>query len=206
MKTTIINHPLAGHYLSHLRDKNTKPSLFRTLTKKLTTLLLLESTKNLPVKLLSIQTPLTKMKSPYFLEKIVIIPILRAGLGMLEAATELLPEVDVGYIGLERDEITAVASSYYKKFPLLKNKTVIILDPMLATGGTALQTIRQIQKESPKTIKFISIISAPEGIALLKKKAKKIELYTAAVDKKLNAQKYIVPGLGDFGDRLYGTL
>jgi len=205
MTINILAHPLGKHYLSHLRDINTKPALFRTLSKKLTTLLLLQATEDLTTKNKKISTPLKKINAPYIKEQIVVIPILRAGLGMLEAATELLPDVDVGYIGLERDEKTAIASSYYKKFPSLKNKKIIILDPMLATGGTVLKTIETLQKEKPKSIKFVSIIAAPEGVKKINTIAPDVEIYTASLDEKLNSQKYIVPGLGDFGDRLYGT-
>lgn len=205
MSINILTHPLGKHYLSHLRDINTKPALFRTLSKKLTTLLLLEATEDLTTKNRKISTPLQKMNAPYIKEQIVVIPILRAGLGMLEAATELLPDVDVGYIGLERDEKTAIASSYYKKFPSLKNKKIIILDPMLATGGTVLKTIETLKQENPKSIKFVSIIAAPEGVKKVNTKVPDVEIYTASLDTKLNSQKYIVPGLGDFGDRLYGT-
>jgi len=205
MTIHILTHPLGKHYLSHLRDINTKPALFRTLSKKLTTLLLLQATEDLTTKNIQISTPLKKINAPYIKEQIVVIPILRAGLGMLEAATELLPDVDVGYIGLERDEKTAIASSYYKKFPSLKNKKIIILDPMLATGGTVLKTVETLKKEKPKSIKFVSIIAAPEGVKKINTIAPDVEIYTASLDKKLNSQKYIVPGLGDFGDRLYGT-
>lgn len=205
MKLTILDHPLGSHFLSRLRDKDTRSAEFRDLCGKITTILLIEATRDLALKTRKISTPLAPVSSPVLAERPVVIPILRAGLGMLEAFTRMLPDVDVGYVGLERDERTAVANRYYQKFPDLENRTVIVLDPMLATGGSASQTIRLVYQRSPSRVKFVCVIAAPEGVRKLKKDFPNLEVFTAAVDKKLNANRYIVPGLGDFGDRLYGT-
>lgn len=205
MKLKVLDHPLASHFLSCLRDRSTAPAEFRTLTDRLTSLLVLEATRDLGIKKKTIHTPMMKGSFPVLNESITAVPILRAGLGMLQSVTSLLPGVHVGYMGLERNEKTAIASSYYMKLPELKGSTVLLLDPMLATGGSALMTINLLKRHKPLKIKFLSIISAPEGLAKLKKSAGALEVYTAAIDRKLNSQKYIIPGLGDFGDRLYGT-
>ena len=205
MKLTIVDHPLAKHFLSRLRDKRTSSPEFRDLCRRITALLLVEATRDLRVKKKKIRTPLATVMAPFVSERPVVIPILRSGQGMLEAFTEMLPDMDVGYIGLERDERTALANRYYQKFPDLKDRLVIVLDPMLATGGSASQTIRLVLRRSPRKVKFVCVIAAPEGIRSLRKNFPRLEVFTAAVDKRLNAKKYIVPGLGDFGDRLYGT-
>jgi uracil phosphoribosyltransferase len=202
---TIVQHPLAQHYLTHLRDETTKPALFRTLTRKLTVLLTIEASRNLRTVNTRIRTPLAEIDSPELDEELVIVPILRAGLGMLDAITELFPEVSVGYIGLERDESTAIASSYYRKLPALAGQTVLLVDPMLATGGSAARALRDIYDQGPARALLVCIVAAPEGVAHLEKQFPTLEIYTAALDKELNVKKYIVPGLGDFGDRLYGT-
>jgi uracil phosphoribosyltransferase len=201
MPMKIVDHPLAGHFLTRLRDRTTSCSEFRDLCRKITVLLLFEATTDLAIRKKKTATPLTTLLSPVLAERPVVIPILRAGLGMLQ----VLPDVDVGYIGLERDERTAIANRYYQKFPKLRNRTVFVLDPMLATGGSASQTIRLVYQRFPRKVKFICVVAAPEGVRTLKKTFPKLEIFTAAVDKKLNSKKYIVPGLGDFGDRLYGT-
>ena len=205
MPITIVDHPLAGHFLTRLRDRTTPCAEFRDLCRKITVLLLIEATTDLRIKKEKTVTPLTSLLSPVLAERPVVIPILRAGLGMLEAFTQVLPDVDVGYIGLERDERTAVANRYYQKFPKLGGRTVFVLDPMLATGGSAVQTIRLVYQQAPRKVKFVCVLAAPEGVRALKKAFPKLEIFAAAVDKKLNSKKYIVPGLGDFGDRLYGT-
>jgi uracil phosphoribosyltransferase len=205
MPLTIVDHPLAAHFLTRLRDRTTPCSEFRELCRKITVLLLIEATTDLRLRKKRTSTPMATVLSPVLAERPVVIPILRAGLGMLESFTQVLPDVDVGYIGLERDERTAVANRYYQKFPKLGDRTVFVLDPMLATGGSAGQTIRLVYGRAPRKVKFVCVLAAPEGVRALKKEFPKLEIFTAAVDRKLNAEKYIVPGLGDFGDRLYGT-
>lgn len=205
MPLHIVNHPLAQHYLTHLRDETTKPALFRTLTRKLTVLLALKACEDLQTAMLNIRTPLEEMWSPVLDEEVVVVPILRAGLGMLDAIVDLLPEVSVGYIGLERDEKTAVASAYYRKLPNVYRRTVLLVDPMLATGGSASDALRDIYRLEPARVKLLCVVAAPQGVAALENEFTQLHIYTAALDRDLNEKKYILPGLGDFGDRLYGT-
>ena len=205
MPLTVVDHPLAQHYLTHLRDATTKPATFRSLARKITTLLALEASRDLSLTPVRIQTPLEAVDAWEMNEEIVIIPVLRAGLGMVDAIVELFPEVSIGYFGLERDERTAVASSYYRKLPPLTNRTVFLIDPMLATGGSARRALADIYAESPRRVVQISIVAAPEGVDLLQSTFPDLQIYTAALDRELNDRKFILPGLGDFGDRLYGT-
>ncbi len=201
----IVDNPLVQHYLYHLRDKTTKPALFRTLTKKLTLLLCFEAAKEIGIIKKDVQTPLENSWGYVIDNDIVLIPILRAGLGMIDAILELFPNVDVGYMGFQRDESTAMAKGYYVKLPELTNKLVFIADPMLATGGSLLQAIELISKEKPRKIITICIVAAPEGVNLIHSKFPDVKIYTASLDRELNDKKYILPGIGDFGDRLYGT-
>lgn len=201
----IVSNPLVQHYLFHLRDKTTKPALFRTLTKKLTLLLCFEAAKEIEVNKKWLETPLEKTEGFVIDNDIVLIPILRAGLGMIDAILELFPNVDVGYMGFQRDETTAVAKGYYSKLPDISDKLVFIADPMLATGGSLLKAIKEIKTQKPKKIIVISIVAAPEGVKSIEEKHPDIKIYTASLDRQLNDKKYILPGIGDFGDRLYGT-
>ncbi len=201
----IVSNPLVQHYLFHLRDKTTKPALFRTLTKKLTLLLCFEAAKEIEVNKKWLETPLEKTEGFVIDNDIVLIPILRAGLGMIDAILELFPNVDVGYMGFQRDETTAVAKGYYSKLPDISDKLVFIADPMLATGGSLLKAIEEIKTQKPKKIIVISIVAAPEGVKSIEEKHPDIKIYTASLDRQLNDKKYILPGIGDFGDRLYGT-
>ena len=205
MPLTVVDHPLAQHYLTHLRDFTTKPATFRSLTRKISVLLAIEASRDLSLTSLRVETPLEAIDAWELNDEIVIIPVLRAGLGMLDVIVELFPEVSIGYFGLERDENTAIASSYYRKLPTLKNRTVFLIDPMLATGGSARRALSDIYAESPRRVILISIVAAPEGIELLASAYPSLHIYTAALDRELNDRKYILPGLGDFGDRLYGT-
>src|SRR5258706_9174295 len=205
MSLHIVNHPLAQHYLTHLRDETTKPALFRTLANKLTTLLAVEACRELKTTLVTIRTPLEEIESPELDEELVVVPILRAGLGMVDAIVDLFPEVSVGYIGLERDENTAIANSYYFKLPDVAGRTVLLVDPMLATGGSAQRALQDIYERGPNKVILICVVAAPEGVRLLEEEFADLAIYTAALDRKLNDKKYIIPGLGDFGDRLYGT-
>lgn len=206
MSITILTHPLAQHYLTHLRDKTTKPANFRLLTKRLTVLLALEATASLAMRSRAIETPMEPMGSPVLDDALVAVPVLRAGLGMLDPIVEFFPDVSVGYIGLERDHETAVASFYYAKMPPQMNgQTTLILDPMLATGGSACQTIASVKAAGAGQIMMLCIVASPEGVAQLQGEHPDVPIFTAGLDRELNAAKYILPGVGDFGDRLYGT-
>jgi len=205
MPLTIVDHPLVQHYLTHLRDETTKPATFRSLTRKVTTLLAIEATRDLQTRLQSIRTPLKNIDSPVLAEDLVVVPILRAGLGMVDAIVDLYPEVSVGYIGMERDEATAEAKNYYLKLPHVAGHNVLLVDPMLATGGSAFRALHDLYSRNPARVSLICVVAAPEGVERVESAFPLLELYTAALDEGLNDKKYIVPGLGDFGDRLYGT-
>jgi len=206
MNITTLQHPMARHFLTHLRDKTTKPSLFRLLTKRLTVMLAIEATQHLALRPRSIETPLEFLNSPVLDDPLVAVPILRAGLGMLDPIVEFFPDVSVGYIGLERDHETAVASAYYAKLPPdMNGRTTLILDPMLATGGSASQAITTVKAAGAGRVLMLCLVAAPEGVTLLNADHPDVTLFTAGLDRELDARKYILPGLGDFGDRLYGT-
>jgi uracil phosphoribosyltransferase len=201
----VLKHPLAEHVVTHLRDWTTKPATFRTLTYQISLLLALEATRDLATRLVRVETPLETCEARVLAAPLVVVPILRAGLGMVQPFTDLFPDVSIGYIGLERDHATAVAHSYYCKLPPLSSESVIILDPMLATGGSAVQTITVLRNWGARDIRFVCIVSAPEGVSAVEALDPALPVFTAALDRGLNDKKYILPGLGDFGDRLYGT-
>jgi uracil phosphoribosyltransferase len=206
MKIEVLPHPLARHFLTQLRNKETTPSQFRAITRRITALLAIEATKELTTIPEPIETPLEPFPGEQ-LAAIVAVPILRAGLGMLESFVDLLPDVAVGYIGLERNEKTAVASSYYAKLPPeIGGKTVFVLDPMLATGGSASQAISLLKSAGAAAVTMVCIVAAPEGVEKLNQLHPDTRIVAAALDRELNSKKYILPGLGDFGDRLYGTV
>jgi len=203
--TTVINHPLATHALTHLRDKTTNPATFRTLSYQIGLLLALEATRDLSTAEKHIETPLESMRSPVLSQGLVVVPILRAGLGMLQPYTDLFPSVSVGYVGLERDHETAKPRSYYCKLPPLGDRRVLCIDPMLATGGSAAQALTVLRENGAKDLRLVTIVSAPEGVAKIEAQHPDVPIITASVDRELNKKCYILPGLGDFGDRLYGT-
>jgi uracil phosphoribosyltransferase len=205
MAIRIVEHPLAQHLVTHLRDKTTKPALFRTITKHLTMILVLEATRDIPLEFHNVETPLETTEGDVLAQQIVVIPILRAGLGMLDPITEMFPHVSVGYIGLSRDEETAVATSYYCKLPDLKDRLVLIVDPMLATGGSASQAITVVKEAGGEDIRLVCIVAAPEGVNQVNEDHPDVPIYGAAFDRELSDKKWILPGLGDFGDRLFGT-
>jgi uracil phosphoribosyltransferase len=188
-----------------LRDRTTEPEEFRELARKVITLLLYEATADLPVRHGTVQTPLKEAPATWVEREVVAIPVLRAGLGILGPALELLPRVSVGYIGLERDEETAVARIYYQKLPNLLGKVPLLLDPMLATGGSAAQALDLIKEAGGKDPRMICVVAAPEGVRVLEERHPEVQIYAAALDEGLNDRAFIVPGLGDFGDRLFGT-
>jgi uracil phosphoribosyltransferase len=204
--THIIEHPLAHHSLTILRDKNTDTESFKRHTAIVSKILIMEATLDLSTCVKNIETPLAKMPGIRLDHSIILVPVLRAGLSMLFSAHEFLPRASVGFIGLERDEITAVAYEYYQKFPAdLANKRIIILDPMLATGGSLIDTMTALKKEGASDVRAVCVVAAPEGIRAVNTKFPDLLIFTAAVDSHLNEKKYIVPGLGDFGDRYFGT-
>ena len=202
---TVSSHPLVADSLAGLRDSSTPPEEFRVLARKLITLLLYEATADMPVRRSTVQTPLAEAAATMVEREVVAIPVLRAGLGLLAPVLELLPRVSVGYIGLERDEETAVARIYYKKLPKLKGKVPLLLDPMLATGGSAAQALDLIKEAGGRDTRMVCVVAAPEGVKVLEERHPEVVIYTAALDDRLNDKAYIVPGLGDFGDRLFGT-
>jgi uracil phosphoribosyltransferase len=205
MQIEVVHHPLVKHILTRLRDATTEPAQFRALARQLTLLLAVEATRDLPVREHTVQTPLEPTQGHSLAQPIVAVPILRAGLGMLEAITELFTEVRVGYIGLERDEATAIARAYYCKLPPIGASRVLLLDPMLATGGSAAQAVEVLLKAGAQDIVHICVVAAPEGVRLLNERFPKVRIVAASIDRGLNDRKFILPGLGDFGDRLYGT-
>lgn len=207
LKPFIADHPLIQHKVTLLRDKNTGSKQFRELIQEITELMCYEATRNLPTCEIEIETPLTKMKSKVIAgRKLAFVPILRAGLGMVDGALELVPAAKVGHIGLYRDPETLKPVEYYCKLPGdISEREVIVLDPMLATGGSAVDAITMIKKRSPRSIKFMCIIAAPEGLTELTRAHKDVQVYCVALDQKLNDHGYIVPGLGDAGDRIFGT-
>jgi uracil phosphoribosyltransferase len=199
-------HPLVAHKLSRLRDKNTEPKKFRELVREIAALMAYEATADLAVMPRELETPLAKMTGAELQEKIGLVPILRAGLGLVEGFWELMPSAEVWHIGLYRDEKTLRPVEYYNKLPLEPTVSVcLILDPMLATGGSATATAEVLKRWGVKKIKFVGLIGAPEGIKLMQEKHPDIDIYLAAIDDHLNERAYIVPGLGDAGDRQFGT-
>ncbi len=205
MSLTLVEHALALHILTQLRSETTPYEQYRLLTRNLTQILLTEATRYLSLSPKTIRTPMEDMLGAELAKPIVVVPILRAGLGMLSAVTEMLPNARIGYIGLQRDEETALASAYYCKLPNLAGATAIVLDPMLATGGSAEQAIVRLMAEGAEQIILICAVAAPEGVAYLTEHFPDVHIVAGAVDRCLNAQKYILPGLGDFGDRLFDS-
>lgn len=202
----IIDHPFVQDSLTHLRDKNTPVDSFRRHSDRLCHLLFAEAIRGLKFKKVKIQTPLQEMTAEKLADEIVVVPVLRSGICMLFGALDLLPKSRVGFVGLARDEETAVASEYYWKLPTIdRHSVVIVTDPMLATGGSILHLLRRVSKERCKEIRVVSVISAPEGIKAIQAEFPEVHIFTASIDSHLNSKKYIVPGLGDYGDRYFGT-
>lgn len=205
MALHVIDHPLAAHVLSLLRDKRTPPAQFRVLCHQVSLLLALEATRDLPTQEAPVETPMESTTGRSLTKALVVVPILRAGLGMVEPIVDLFPAANIGYIGLERDHDTALARSYYCKLPPLQGVRVLLADPMLATGGSAVKALDVIRSRGGSDVCLLNIVAAPEGVAVVQKAHPNVPIYTAALDRELNERKYILPGLGDFGDRLYGT-
>jgi uracil phosphoribosyltransferase len=202
----LVQHPLAAAMLTRLRDWNTPKEMFRQLVADLSVLVFLEMTRSLAVKSVWVDTPLAKTKGMALRDHLVLVPILRAGLGMLAGVEPLVPGASIGHLGLYRDEKTLQPHRYYAKLPSdLDKATVCILDPMLATGHSACAAVEEVKKRGARRIHFGALIAAPEGIRELQRLHPHVGIVTAGLDKKLNAKGYIVPGLGDAGDRLFGT-
>lgn len=207
-KISIIDHPLVQHKLSIMRRSDTSAHKFRTLMREISLLLAYEVTRDLPLKVEEIETPLARMKAP-FLEgrDVCLISILRAGNGLLDGMLQLIPSARVGHIGLYRDPKTLVAIEYYFKVPGdINTRDVIVVDPMLATGHSAVAAVNRIKSLNPKSIKFVCLLAAPEGIKEFQEEHPEIPIFTACIDERLNEKGYILPGLGDAGDRLFNTL
>ena len=207
MKTILLNNSLIEHKLSIVRDKRTGTKEFRELISEIATFLCYEALKDAELEEIEIETPICKTKAKFLNEnKYAFVPILRAGTGMLDGLLNVIPNAKIGHIGLYRNEETLEPVLYYYKMPKdISSREVIILDPMLATGGSAADTISMLKKDGVKKIKFLSIISAPEGIKRIEEEYPDVQIYTAAIDEILNEKGYIVPGLGDAGDRIFGT-
>ncbi|MGJ8638975.1 MAG: uracil phosphoribosyltransferase [Opitutaceae bacterium] len=206
MAIELSNHPLVAHYITILRNGDTTVEDFRRACTGITDVLMIEAAKQLELETFPVQTPMEKTDGFRISGDVVFVPILRAGLGMLDASIAAIPGSSVGYIGLERDEETAEASCYYSKMPKLSAAQVVfVIDPMLATGGSAIQAIDQIKSQGATRITMVCIISCPEGIAALQQAHPDVSIFTGVIDRELNEKKYILPGLGDFGDRLFRT-
>ena len=207
MPVHIVDHPLVQDALVDLRDKRTPPEHFRRAATRISVLLAAEALRDAPSAASTVETPLGAGRGRRLNPDIVVVPVLRAGLGMLDAVLELVPDARVGHIGLQRDEMTAVASRYYSKLPgSLASSFVLMIDPMLATGGSAVAALQLLREAGATRIRIVCIVAAPEGIATVEQHFPDVSIYTPVVDHRLNEHKYIVPGLGDFGDRLYGTV
>lgn len=206
-KVYVFDHPLIQHKLTYIRDKETGTKEFRELVDEVATLMAFEITRELPLEEIEVETPVTKAKAKVLSgKKIAIVPILRAGIGMVDGVLKLIPAAKVGHIGLYRDPETLKPVEYYAKLPAdVEEREFIIVDPMLATGGSAVEAINSLKKRGAKSIKFMCLIAAPEGVEEIQKHHSDVDIYIASLDEKLNEHGYIVPGLGDAGDRLFGT-
>jgi uracil phosphoribosyltransferase len=203
---TVIAHPLVQHNLTRLRDHRTQPQEFRRLLGEIASLMLYEATRSFAVKKVYVQTPLARTNGFQLEREVVLVPVLRAGLGMLDSILQLIPHARVGFIGLKREEKTLRAMFYHKSLPKnLGDFEVILIDPMLATGGSSVAALDLLIEQGAKHIRMVNLVAAPEGIETVQKKYPRVPIFTAAIDHKLNEKGFIVPGLGDAGDRLFGT-
>lgn len=202
-----VTHPCIQHKLALIRDVDTGHKMFRELATEITMFVCYEALKNIRIKAVDVETPLATAKCHVIDEDIVVIPILRAGVGMLDGILSLIPSARVGFVGLERDEETAEPSTYYEKMPhQIKNGISIIVDPMLATGGSTVAAIDMLKKQGAKRVVVVCIVTCAEGLQAVEAAHPDVQIYAASIDPELNEKKYIVPGLGDAGDRLYGTI
>ena len=206
MALHIVDHPLVQHKLSIMRDKETSTMKFRDLLEEIAMLMGYEITRDLPLTYVDIETPLMSMKAPKIAgKKVVIVPILRAGLGMVDGLMKLMPSARIGHIGMYRDEETCLPVFYYYKMPAGKERTVLLTDPMLATGGSACDAIARLKADGYTQIKLICLVASPQGVQVVQKKHPDVDIYLASLDEGLNEKNYILPGLGDAGDRIFGT-
>ena len=202
----LLKHPLLTHKLTLLRSKETDTKDFRETLEEIAVLMAYEITRDLPVRDITVETPLGNCKTQELAMEVVLVPVLRAGLGMVDGISNLIPHARIGHIGMYRDHITLKPMIYYSKFPdNLPDAVVMVLDPMLATGGSSTDAIQVLKNHGAKTIKLVCVVGAPEGVERIMKDHPDVQIYLAALDEKLNEQGYIVPGLGDAGDRLFGT-
>ena len=207
MALHLIDHPLVQHKLSIMRNKETSTSQFRKLLKEIAMFMGYEITRDFPLTYEEIETPLMKMNAPKLAgKKVVIAPILRAGLGMVDGLTELMPSARIGHIGMYRDEETCQPVFYYYKMPPEKDRMVIVTDPMLATGGSAIDAINHLKADGYTAIRLMCLVASPQGVKAVQAAHPDVDIYLASLDKDLNAKNYILPGLGDAGDRIFGTL
>lgn len=203
---TVLNHPLITHKLTIMRNKDTKTKDFKQNLDEIAGLMAYEVCRDLPLKPVTIETPVAECNTFELEKDIVLVPILRAGIGLVNGINDLIPTAKVGFVGLYRDEETLEPHEYFAKFPAnLDDAVVMVLDPMLATGGSAIAAIDMIKKRGAKNIKLVCLVAAPEGVAAVEEAHDDIDIYLAAMDEKLNEKGYIVPGLGDAGDRIFGT-
>jgi uracil phosphoribosyltransferase len=203
---TVIAHPLVQHNLTRLRDQQTQPQEFRRLLGGIAALMLYEATRSFAVKKIYVETPLARTNGLQLEREVVLVPVLRAGLGMLDSILQLIPHARVGFIGLKREEKTLRAMFYHKSLPKNLGKfETILIDPMLATGGSSVAALDLLVEQGAKHIRMVNLVAAPEGIEAVQKKYPRVPIFTAAVDHKLNEKGFIIPGLGDAGDRLFGT-
>ena len=206
MALNIIDHPLVQHKLSIMRNKETSTLEFRKLLKEIAMFMGYEITRDFPLTYEEIETPLMKMNAPKLAgKKVVIAPILRAGLGMVEGLTELMPSARIGHIGMYRDEETCEPVFYYYKMPADKDRLVIVTDPMLATGGSAIDAINRLKEDGYTSIRLMCLVASPQGVEAVTNAHPDVDIYLASLDECLNDRKYILPGLGDAGDRIFGT-
>ena len=207
MPVHIVDHPLVHDALAELRDKRTTPDCFRRAATRISVLLAAEAMRDVPSGAVTVETPIGPADGRRTADEIVVVPVLRAGLGMLDAVLDLVPRARVGHIGLQRDEMTAVASQYYAKLPPALDKSfVLMIDPMLATGGSAVAALDLLRAAGARDIRIVCIVAAPEGLSVVERHHPGVVVYAPVIDRGLNERKFIVPGLGDFGDRLYGTV
>jgi uracil phosphoribosyltransferase len=203
---TVIGHPLVQHNLAQLRDKETRSQEFRRLLGEIASLMIYEATRDFAVKKISVQTPLARAEGLRLEREIVLVPVLRAGLGMLDSILQLIPHARVGFIGLRREETTLQAQFYHKSFPKnLADVEVVLIDPMLATGGSAVAALDLLSEQGARNVRLVNLVAAPQGVRAVRRKYARVPIFAAAIDKTLNEQGFIVPGLGDAGDRLFGT-
>lgn len=202
---TVLEHPLGGALLTRLRDRSTGPAEYRALTRRLGLLLVAEATRDLETETETVRTPLEPFDGSRLVRGLVAIPVLRAGLGLLDAVVDLYPDAVVGYLGMERDEVTHEPRDYYAKLPPLAGRRALVVDPMLATGGSGSAAVRYVKEAGADDIVFLCIVAAPEGLERMRRDHPDVPIVAAALDRQLDDQAYILPGLGDFGDRLYGT-